>query len=240
MWNVINKMFSYIDPDLDLVRYSCAGTSTCEIISGYVSPQYEVDKCAALDAPTRKRIGILYADIAGSNRLGARPEDDVEVQIEEAIKILMTNIADNDGRLVNIDGHAILAEFGDTDRALHCAINVQLAARQWNANLPLERQLLFRIGLAYRAGVSIPGKINGNTASLAEYLEGLAFAGGICISESVRDDLDDHPSFKLVGAGKQYVKNICEPVETFWIEIDTEQIEGQELTGTVKVTATAS
>ena len=47
----------------------------------------------------------------------------------------------------------------------------------------------------------------------------------IWLSESVRYRLKNHPSFKFAAMGKQYLKNISDPVDVFWIEFDTERIE---------------
>lgn len=240
MRNLISEVVSYLGSGLDFPAPSVAGTNTCEIVSGYVSPQEAVEGLPGAQASIHKPVGILYADIAEAASPKGDPETDSEARLEEAIRILMINIADNGGRLVSIDGHALLAEFDDLDRALHCAINVQLEARQWNASLPLSRQLLFRMGLASGCRSADRGDNDFASTSLAAYLDRLAFTGGICISESMREELAGHPSLKLVGAGKQYVKNLCGPVESFWIEVDTDRFVSRGSTGAVRVKASVS
>ena len=240
MRNLIGELISCLNPGLGFSKYSCAVAHTCEIVSGYVSPQDETDRNLRSGDPYRGQVGILYADIGAPGPPAERLGDDTRGCLDQAINTLLANIADNDGRLVCIDGYAILAEFKDMDRALHCAINLQLAARECNSKPSFERQLLFRIGITSAAKVSCQEGFSDKSKRLAAYLEKLASAGGICISESARVELDDHPGIKIVGAGKQYVKNLCVPVEVFWIEIDTDQFISQDLTGAVKVTAAIS
>lgn len=242
MWNVVGEMASYLKPGPGHSKHSSVGTNAYEIVSGYMSPRDKTDKSSKHEDSIRNRVGILYADIAEAARPEERVESDFQARLDEAVSILMVNIAGNDGRLVKMDGHAILAEFKDTDRALHCAINVQLASRQWNASLPFERRLLFRIGVTHADADADADQENpGNRSKcLAAYLEKLASIGGICISESVRTQFDGHPSLKLVAGGKQHVKNLCVPVESFWIEIDTDHFVTRGLTGAVKVRAAVS
>lgn len=205
------------------------------LISGY-STSFDGDWDIPLE---RKPVGILYADIAEYSRLTEQDEEGTHYRVVEALKVMMSHIAANDGRIANIAGDAILAEFRDVDRALHCAINVQLAARQWNADLALEQQLRFRIGVNFGEVIADQGDIYGKAVNLAARLEGLACSGGICISEMVRAKLEDESAFRFVAMGKQYVKNINEPVQAFWIEIDTEKIAAADLASATGVSAVA-
>ncbi len=188
----------------------------------------------------RKPAGIMYADIADYARLTEQDEEGAHLRLVKAIKIMMSHVAANNGRIAHLAGDAILAEFKDADSALHCAINVQLAARQWNADLNEDEQVLFRIGVNFGEVITDNGDIFGNAVNLAARLEKLASSGGICVSETVRREFDDHPSIRFVEMGKQYVKNISKPVQAFWIEVDPQQIVDADLTNVIKVTAVAS
>jgi len=172
--------------------------------------------------------------------LTEQDEEGTHRRLVKAIRIMMSHVADNKGRIAHLAGDAILAEFENADSALHCAINVQLSARQWNANFSVNRPVLFRIGVNLGDVISDQGDIYGNAVNLAARLEKLASSGGICVSESVMKDLEDHPSIKFVAMGKQYVKNISEPVHAFWIEFDSQQVGESSLTSAVKVSAVAS
>ena len=182
----------------------------------------------------------MYADISNYARLIEQDEEGTHRRLVKAITIMMSHVADNKGRIAHLAGDAILAEFEDADSALHCAINVQLAARQWNADLYRDQQVLFRIGVNFGDVITDRGDIFGNTENLTARREKLACSGGVCVSESIREELDDHSSFKFVALGKQYVKNISEPVQVFWIEIDAQQIVDPDFTGAVKISPATS
>ena len=142
----------------------------------------------------------------------------------------------NNGRVVYTAGDAILVEFEDIDSALHCAVNVQLAAREMNAQLPVNQRVLFRIGVNFGEVIADYG----NAINLAARLEKLAKSGDICVSESVRSELEDNSAFNFDALGNQYVKNISEPVHTFWIEFDAQQIVDADFTSSLKVSVMAS
>lgn len=209
-------------------------------VSDTLISAYSIDSDSELDKPSparlnRKPAGILYADIADYTRLTERDEEGTHLRLIEAIRVMMSHVAANGGRIAHLAGDAVLAEFRNADSALHCAINVQLAARHWNAGLDYENQVLFRIGVNFGEVIADNGDIYGNAVNLASRLEKLASTGGICVSEAVRKELADHPSIRFVAAGSQYVKNLSEPVEAFWIEVDAQQIEDAGLTCAARV-----
>jgi class 3 adenylate cyclase len=210
------------------------------IVSGYSTESIDRERCPNTSGFTHKQAGIFYADIANYTRLTEQDEDGTHRRLVEAMEIIMSIAAANDGRIAHLAGDAILAEFKDADSALHCAINVQMAARQWNANIPADEQVLFRIGVNFGDVISDHGDIYGNAVNLAARLEKLAYSGGICVSESVRQQLENQASFKFVAMGKQYIKNISEPVHVFWIEFDSQQVDEPSLSSAVKVSAMAS
>jgi class 3 adenylate cyclase len=99
---------------------------------------------------------------------------------------------------------------------------------------------LFRIGVNFGDVITDRGDIYGRAVNLAARLEKLAHSGGICVSESVRLALQDNPTYDFVALGRQYVKNISEPVQAFWIEVESDQAEGIDHTCAVKYSAAKS
>jgi len=209
--------------------------------SGYVEPAGEKNSSEPLSPNLQRKLAaVLYADIANYARLTEQDEEGTHLRLVEAIRIMMLHVADNNGRIAHLAGDAVLAEFKDADSALHCAINVQLSARQWNADFRVDLPVLFRIGVNLGEVISDQGDIYGNAVNLAARLEKLACSGGICVSEAVMKDLEGYPSIRFVAMGKQCVKNISEPVHAFWIEFDSCQMGEPELTSAVRVSALTS
>ena len=66
----------------------------------------------------RRRVGILYADIAAYSRLSEADEEGTHLRVLESMKLMERYICAANGRTVHTAGDAILAEFGDVDHAL--------------------------------------------------------------------------------------------------------------------------
>jgi len=210
------------------------------IVSGY-SCTSGIDRQAALPKSCDRRLaGIFYADVAEYARPTEQDEEGTHLYLVEAMKLMQAHIDADNGRVAHFAGDAILAEFKDADSALHCAINVQLAARQWNATLDHESQVRIRIGVNFGEVIADHDDIYGNAANLAARLESLACSGGICVSDTVRTELANKSAFKFVALGKQYVKNASQPIDAFWIEFDPLQIIDTEQTGVVGISAVTS
>ena len=233
MRNTIGDVVACMQSHPVMAGMFASGSNACEILSGRAASD---GHGARTQAVTGKRRGILYADIAEMPRSCDQSENDQQQRLHEGINFLMRNLAENGGRPIDIDGQAILAQFEDTDQALHCAINVQLAARQWNADTSQERRILFRIGITGCEASADMNQCREISKCLASHFENLTSVAGICVFGSIRADLLDHPSVNVVGAGKHQVSDLYQPVETFWIEIDSERFISGSLTGAVKIT----
>ena len=216
-------------------------TSTCfgneVIVSGYSEAQPDDAGTGSADQLGRRRVGILYADIAAYSRMSEADEEGTHLRLIESMKIMDSFVCALNGRIVHTADDVILAECGDVGSALLCAVKVQLAAREINARLPMNQQVLFRIGVNFGDVISDNGEIYGNAVNLTARLEKLAESGGICVSESVRAELEGKSDFRFVALGKQYVKNISEPVQAFWIEIDAHRVVS---TGVVEIPSMVS
>jgi len=213
------------------------GVNKDVIVLGYSNSQCSRQQRRFPDGLSHRQVGILYADIAAYTRLTEQDEEGTHYRLVESMKIMEAYVTANNGRVAHTAGDAILAEFKDACGALQCAVNVQLAARKLNAQLHLNQRVLFRIGVNFGDVIADNGDIYGNSVNLAARLEKLAIRGGICVSESVRSELEDNSAFKFVALGKRYVKNISEPVQAFWIEADAQQVVDADFPGAVKVSA---
>jgi len=137
----------------------------------------------------RKLAAILAADFEGYSRLMHSDEEATLKTLTVYRAIIGGLIERHDGRVFNTGGDSVLAEFGSAVEAVRCAISIQeeLAAR--NAELADDRQLRFRIGINV-GDVMVEGDdLFGDGINVAARLEGLAEAGGVCISGSVFEQI---------------------------------------------------
>lgn len=240
MKSVINSAVSLFEQGLEACHLSPGNSSHEAIVPGYSYPLAE-DRQESMQASyDRPQVGVFYADIVEFSRLTEQREEVMQHRLAESMNIMQAHITVNNGRILHLAGNAVLAEFKDADSALHCAVNVQLSSRQRNANFHDNEKVLLRIGVSIGNAITDQDDVYENAANLAARLEKLASSGGIFVAESIRHGLEDHPSFKFVATGKQYVKNVSEPVQAFWIEFDVEQVENSNHTSAVRVSAVAS
>jgi adenylate cyclase len=239
-----DDVFSFFKQGFGLFPLSAAVGNTADnkdaFVSGYSNSQRSGQQRRFPDVLSHRRVGILYADIAAYSRLTEQDEEGTHHRLVEIMRIMEAYVTANNGRVAHTAGDAILAEFEDVRGALQCAVNVQLVARKLNARLPLDQRVLFRIGVNFGDVIADNGDIYGNSVNLAARLEQLADRGGICVSEPVRSQLEANSEFSFVALGMQYVKNISEPIQAFWIEFDEQQVVDEDLTGAAKVSAMAS
>jgi len=228
MRSVIQSIVSYFEKKAGTRYLTAVDSPPDTIISGYSYPVKKNQNELTSQSCNRRQVGILYADVAEYSRLTEQDEEGTHHRLVESMKIMEACIFANNGKVAHFAGDAILAEFMDADKALSCAINMQLSNRRRNAGLNSNLQIRFRIGVNFGDVIADQGDIYGNAVNLTARLEKLAHTGGICVSESVRLRLKNHPSYKFIAMGQQYVKNINDPVQAFWIEFGAERIEQVE------------
>jgi len=104
--------------------------------------------------------------------------------------------------------------------AVKCALDIQERLKISAADIPEDQRMLFRIGVNL-GDVLVDGqKIYGDGVNIAARLEGLAEAGGICISGSAYDQIQNKLAFGGEYIGEQQVKNIVTPIKVYKIWSD--------------------
>ncbi len=164
----------------------------------------------------RKLAAIFEADMVGYSRLMEADETGtIARQKSHRKELIDPSIANNYGRIVKVTGDALLVEFASVVDAVECAVEIQRGMAARNADVPEDRQILYRIGVNL-GDVIIEGEdILGQGVNIAARLEGLAEPGGVCISASVYEQIKHKLALDFESMGPQQVKNITEPVVAF-------------------------
>ena len=164
----------------------------------------------------RRLAAILAADVVGYARL-VRADEEGTLDRLKALRteIIDPQVAEHHGRVVKLMGDGMLAEFASVVDAVRAAIETQRSIAAYNAGLPEEKRVEFRIGVNLGDVVIDGDDIQGDGVNVAARLEGLAQPGGVCVSggvyEQVRDRIDAH----FEDMGQQWVKNIDRPVHVW-------------------------
>ena len=170
----------------------------------------------------RKIAAILAADIAGYSRLVAEDEEETLRRLASYRSVTDDFIARSGGRIFNTAGDAVLAEFPSAVEAVRCAIDIQESLRTRNMAYPASRQMSFRIGITIGDVVERDGDLLGDGVNIAARLEGLAEAGGICVSRAVHEQVANKLSVQFADIGAQEVKNIPTPVHAYMVAMRRE------------------
>ncbi len=169
----------------------------------------------AKDRVQRRLAAILAADVVGYSRLMGLDEESTLRTLQAYREIIDRLIVRHEGRIFTTGGDSVLAEFASPVEAVRCAIAIQEELTFRNTELVEDRQMHFRIGINV-GDVMVEGdNLFGDGVNVAARLEGIAEAGGICISGSTFDQVRNKLSIGFEDIGPQKVKNIAEPVPAF-------------------------
>ena len=168
----------------------------------------------------RKLTAILSTDVAGYSRLMGEDEE-ATIRTLTAHRALISSLIQHyRGRVVDAPGDNLLAEFGSVVDAVRCAVEIQQELKVKNTELPLQRQMQFRIGINLGDVVVEGERLYGDGVNIAARLESLAIPGGICISGTVYDQVETKLALTYEDLGEQAVKNIAKPVRVFRVVMD--------------------
>ena len=172
----------------------------------------------------RKLAAILSADVKGYSRLMGEDEE-LTVRTLNTYKTVMTGlIQHHHGRVVDSPGDNLLAEFASVVDAVRCAVEIQKELKTRNDELPENRRMEFRIGVNLGDVIEDGEQILGDGVNIAARLESLSEAGGICISGTAYDQVENKLSLGYEYLGEQPVKNIAKPVRVYRVLVEPKAV----------------
>jgi len=168
----------------------------------------------------RKLSAILSADVKGYSRLMRLDEETTVRTLTQYREVITKLVSQYQGRVVDSPGDNILAEFASVVHAVKCGLEVQATLEFENTNLPEDRRMEFRIGINLGDVIYEGERIYGDGVNVAARMESLAEPGGICVSGSVYDQIENKFGFGCEFLGKRTVKNISTPIRVYRISSD--------------------
>src|SRR5476651_1162623 len=120
----------------------------------------------------RRLAAILAADVAGYSRLMGIDEEGTLAALKAYRRELVEpKIAEHRGRIVKTTGDGALVEFGSAVDAVRCAVEIQRAMADRNADIPEARRIAFRIGINIGDIILDEGDIFGDGVNIAARIE---------------------------------------------------------------------
>src|SRR5215813_12122450 len=181
----------------------------------------EADRTPTTSTPVERRLAaILHADVQGYSRLLGEDELATLGILTPYLAMMRTLVQQRGGRAVGSRGDSLLAEFPSVVAAMQCAVAMQQELKVRNAALPEARRVEFRMGVNLGEIVVDGDQLHGDGINIAVRLEGIAQAGGICISEVVYQQIKNKLALAYEDLGEQRLKNIAEPVRVWRVVMD--------------------
>ena len=180
------------------------------------------------DQIVRKLAAILSTDVKGYSRLMGDDEMTTVETITRYRMFISEFVEVHHGRVVDSPGDNLLAEFASAVDALDCAVAIQEKLAIENQSLEDHRRMEFRIGINVGDVISQGERLYGDGVNIAARLEGLSDAGGICISGTVYDQVNNKTGLPLEFIGARQVKNIAKPIRVYKVLFsqETERVDG--------------
>jgi class 3 adenylate cyclase len=168
--------------------------------------------------PIERRLAtILMADVADYSRMMGENEEGTVAVLRGHREIFDGLLKAHRGRIFNTAGDSILAEFPSAVEAVRCATEIQTALRTRNDHLPPDQRMWFRIGINL-GDVIVQGEdLLGDGVNVAARIQTIAEPGGVCISGSVYDQIQNKLTLQFKQLGEKTFKNIAQPIRTFSI-----------------------
>jgi class 3 adenylate cyclase len=169
----------------------------------------------------RRLAAVLAADVAGYSRLMGADEEDTLARLKAFRRSLVDPaIAAHRGRIVKTTGDGMLVEFASAVDAARCAVEIQRSMAGQNADVLQNNRIEFRIGIHVGDIIIDDNDIFGDGVNIAARLEGIAEAGGVCISDDAQRQIRGKIDIAFEDMGPQNLKNITEPMRAWRLRID--------------------
>ncbi|MCB1141840.1 MAG: adenylate/guanylate cyclase domain-containing protein [Leptospiraceae bacterium] len=177
----------------------------------------------------RRLSAILFSDISGYNSLLQKDKEATLGLLEEHNKIVYPIIQKYKGIIIRTVGDAILAVFESSISAVESALEIQekLNKRKENRN---KKSFQLRIGIHLGETIFKNNDVFGNTVNIAARIQPHAEPGGICLSQTVIDQIPNHYKERAIPIGPVNLKNITDPMVIYRMKMrkDGQISEGEE------------
>jgi class 3 adenylate cyclase/tetratricopeptide (TPR) repeat protein len=165
----------------------------------------------AVAGASRRLAAVLLTDMVGFSALAQRNESLALELVRRSERIIRPILSSHGGREVKTLGDGLLAEFGSALGATECAIEIQRSIHAYNSE-PGSVKIDLRIGIHVGDVEHRDGDIFGDAVNIASRIEGVAEPGGVCISGSVLEQVQNKLPYPCQELERVSLKNIAQPI----------------------------
>ena len=168
----------------------------------------------------RRLAAILSADAQGYSRLMSEDDAATVRLLSTCRETVAKRVQAHNGRIVDMPGDNVLAEFGSAVDAVEAAVEIQRQLAACNGELDERRRMEFRIGVNLGDVIVEDGRIYGDGINVAARVEKLAEGGGICVSGKVHDEVCRKLNLRFDDLGEHELHNIATRVRVYRVLLD--------------------
>lgn len=170
---------------------------------------------------SRRLAAVLCADIAGYSALIGADESGTVAALKGHQTAVLQLLERHGGRVVDLAGDGIVAEFSSTVGAVEAAVAMQALMAERNAEVPVAKRMIFRIGVNQGDVVHDDAHIYGDGINIAARLQQIGEPGGVYVSGKVFEEVRDRMKDGFRDLGERVLKNIARPVRVFEVVTGT-------------------
>jgi TolB-like protein/class 3 adenylate cyclase/tetratricopeptide (TPR) repeat protein len=165
----------------------------------------------------RRLAAILAADVQGYCHITELDEEGSTATLRMYRTVVDESILAHKGHVFSSAGDGVVAEFPSIVEAIRCAIEIQNEIAERNDSLPENERMQFRIGVNLGDVIAEDNNLYGSGVNVAARLEQFAEPGGICVSQTVYDQVRKIIEIPFQDIGERRLKNISNPVHVYRI-----------------------
>jgi len=173
----------------------------------------------AMDSLSGNLAVILHADIAESTVLVQQDERLAHERIQGAFRLFSETIEKYHGRVRELRGDALLADFARPSDAVTAALSFQANHASYIEQLNDDIQPVARIGIAMGEVIVADSTVTGAGVVLAQRVEQLSEPGGVCITAAIHEALPKRLPFDQEKLGEQTLKGFDELVQVYAVSL---------------------
>jgi adenylate cyclase len=169
----------------------------------------------AKDRLSGKLAVILHADVVGSTALVHQDEQLAHDRIQSTFRRFGDTVSKYHGRVRELRGDALLAEFERASDAVTAALAFQTDHAEYISQLNDNIRPTVRVGIAMGEVIIADDTITGAGVVLAQRLEQLAEPGGVIIQGAAYETIPGRFPFEFENQGEHKVKGFEEPIRVY-------------------------
>lgn len=171
----------------------------------------------------RQLAAIVSLDVVGFSRLMGADETGTLTNLKRLRKsIVAPQVAAHSGRIVKLLGDGAIITFASVVDAVSAAIAIQIAMPEFNLDVPTEKAIAMRIGVNLGDVILEGSDIFGDGVNVAARIQEVCTPGGVALSATAFEHVNDKVDLEFTDAGERVLKNITRKIRVFrWPKTQT-------------------